>query len=292
MARVRPSSAQGRPPRKAPPESPAEIKNQRRGRQPLKFGRGNGKLPSGVLTFSLPAGHFCPHARRCLSRADPVTGRLADGPDAQFRCYAASGEAWAPSVRAARWHNARLLRACRSRAEAVRLILDSLSPFAELVRVHDSGDFWSQAYFDSWLEVARARPGTTFYAYTKALPFWARRLALAGTGHAPGAVRNFVLTASRGGTHDRLIERHGLRSARVVLSEPEAAGLGLEVDHDDCHAMRHGADFALLIHGPQPRGTPAAAAVAALRARGEYGHGAGADAARVRSGRLPLRVIG
>src|SRR5262249_57583392 len=100
--------------------------------------------------------------------------------------------------------------------------------WAGVVGVEGRGDCGRQSCFDSWLEVARARPGTTFYAYTKALPFWARRLALLGTGHASGAVRNFVLTASRGGTHDHLIERHGLRSARVVLSEQEAAALGLE----------------------------------------------------------------
>jgi hypothetical protein len=139
--------------------------------------------------------------------------------------------------------------------------------------------------------VARARPGTTFYAYTKALPFWARRLAEVGTGHDPGPVANFVLTASHGGTHDRLIGRHGLRSARVVLSEQEAADLGLEMDHDDWHARRHGPDFALLIHGPQPQGSAAAAAVAELRALGGQGYGARADAARARAGRRPLPLI-
>ena len=50
-------------------------------------------------------------------------------------------EARRPSVRRARWHNLRLLKACRSRDEMAHLILDSLSPFARLVRVHDSGDF-------------------------------------------------------------------------------------------------------------------------------------------------------
>jgi hypothetical protein len=87
------------------------------------------------------------------------------------------------------------------------------------------------------------------------------------------------------------VAEHGLRYARVVLSEAEAATLSLEIDHDDSHAMRAGPSFALLIHGAQPKGSQAAQAIAALRAQGEYGYGAKADAARVRNGRLPLATV-
>lgn len=249
---------------------------------PLKFGQGNAKLPATVTTFGLPAGHSCPFALACQSRAGRRTGRVRDGRATAFRCYAASTEARRPSVRRARWHNLRALRACRSAAEMARLVLDSLTPFARLVRVHDSGDFFSQDYFDAWLAVARERPRTVFYAYTKALPSWLARLDRVGDGRTPGPLPNFVLTASAGGTHDDLIERHGLRSARVMFSADEAAHLGLEVDHDDSHAMAPGPDFALLLHGTQPPGSPAAQAVAALRAAGFYGYGP--------SARLPLRL--
>jgi hypothetical protein len=250
---------------------------------PLKFGQGNGKLPAWVTTFGLPAGHACPFAAACRSRASRQTGHIRDGPDTAFRCYAASTEARLPGVRRSRWHNFHALRACRSTEEMARLILDGLSPLAPVVRVHDSGDFFSQEYFDAWLTVAAERPRTTFYAYTKALPSWLARLDQVGDGHTPGPLPNLVLTASFGGTHDDLIARHGLRSARVVFAEPEAAALGLEVDHDDSHAMAHGPDFALLLHGTQPPGTPAAQAVAALRRAGFYGYGP--------STRTPLRLI-
>jgi hypothetical protein len=252
-------------------------------RTPLKFGQGNGKLPASVTTFSLPAGHSCPFAAACQSRASRRTGQIRDGRDVQFRCYAASMEARRPSVRRARWHNLRALRRCRSTEEMTALILDSLSPFARLARVHDSGDYYSQDYFDAWLAVARARPRTTLYAYTKSLPSWLARLDQVGDGRTPGPVPNLVLTASRGGTHDDLIDGFGLRSARVVYSDAEAAELGLDVDHDDSHAMAHGPDFALLLHGTQPTGTPAARAVAALRRGGFYGYGP--------STRLPLRLV-
>jgi hypothetical protein len=251
-------------------------------RKPLRFGQGNAKLSSAVTTFSLPAGHFCPFANECRSKANRQTGRIKDGPNTTFRCYAASEE-MRPSLRRARWHNADALRSCETKEEMAQLILDSLSPFAGYVRVHVSGDFFSQDYFDAWQECARRRPGTLFYAYTKALPFWVRR--------KDDIPENFVLTASYGGTHDHLIEQYGLRFAKVVLSEEEAADLGLEIDHDDSHAMKPGSSFALLVHGVQPAGTPAAKAVAALRARGEFGYGKKADAARVRNGRLPLTLV-
>ncbi|MBN9520831.1 hypothetical protein J0H58_20310 [bacterium] len=192
-------------------------------------------------------------------------------------------EARRPSVRHARWFNLRALKKCKTTEQMARLILDSLSSFARLVRVHDSGDFWNQDYFDAWLRVARERPQTTFYAYTKALPNWLARLDQVGDGRTPGAIPNLVLTASYGGTHDDLIDQYNLRSARVVFSPHEADALGLEVDHDDSHAMTHGADFALLLHGAQPAGSQAAAAARSLRNAGFMGYG--------KSSRVALPVV-
>jgi hypothetical protein len=172
----------------------------------------------------------------------------------------------------------------------VDLILASLLPGAPVVRIHTGGDFWSQRYFDAWLDVAHQRPRTIFYFYTKSLRYWVSRLEEVGGGHTPGSVSNFVPTASWGGRDDHLIEAHSLRSARVVYSEAEADSLGLEIDHDDSHAMQHGPDFVLLIHGSQPTGTDAARAVSALRAQGEYGYGEKADAIRTQHGRFPLTL--
>ena len=151
--------------------------------------------------------------------------------------------------------------------------------------------FFSQRYFDAWLEVARQRFKTAFYFYTKSLRYWLTRLEDVGDGHTPATVPNFVPTASWGGRDDHLIEAHSLRSARVVYSKEEAESLGLEIDHDDSHAMRHGPDFVLLIHGPQPAGSEASKAISALRDQGEYGYGQKADAIRAQHGRLPLPLI-
>ncbi len=249
--------------------------------QILKFGNGNAKLDQAIFTFSLPATHSCPGARECKVRADRHTGKIKGGPDTQFWCYATMMEMRHRTVRNARWHNFDLVRG-KAKSKVIDTILCSLTPFAGYVRVHDSGDFFSQTYFDAWMEVARQRRRTLFYAYTKSLVYWVARV-----GTVPD---NFVLTASWGGTHDHLIDEYDLRSARMVLNKEEAERLGLEIDHDDSHAMMNpGPDFALLIHGPQPAGTPASKAVAALRAQGEYGYGKRADAIREQK-RTPLTV--
>ena len=65
-----------------------------------------------------------------------------------------------------------------------------------------------------------------------------------------------------------MIEEFGLRSAKVVFSQQEADDLGLEVDNDDSHACdptRANQDFALLIHGVQPKGSKAAEALKILK---------------------------
>jgi hypothetical protein len=147
------------------------------------------------------------------------------------------------------------------------LILKSLHPSINKVRLHESGDFFSQEYFDAWINVARYRPNTLFYAYTKALPFWLNRM------NAVNTLSNFVLTASYGGTHDHLIAQHKLRFAKVVYSIQEAEELGLEIDHDDSLASANGKSFALLLHGVQHTNSEASKAVSELRKVGWYGYG-------------------
>jgi len=235
--------------------------------QSLKFQVGNAKLNDKVNTFSLPAGQSCPFARDCKSCVKvSASGKasIVDAPTCKFRCFAAVAEAMYPSVRAARAFNFGLLLAAESVPAMVALIEASLpkAKGRKATRVHVSGDFFSQNYFDAWMTVVRNHPEQCFYAYTKSLPFWVARL-----GEVP---ENFVLTASYGGAHDALIVKHGLRSVRVVFTEQEAASQGLEIDHDDSHAMKAGPSFALLIHGVQPAGSAAAKAKAALKGKGSY----------------------
>lgn len=234
----------------------------------LKFGQGNSKLAPNIFTFSLPAGYACPGSFHCRSQAVKTNKgfRIKDGPACQFRCFAAIDEVLKPNVRLQRWHNFNLLKG-KSRAEMESLIRNSMPKpnWKFMVRLHVSGDFFSQDYFDAWLNVAKSMPKTVFYTYTKSLPFWLARRSV--------MPKNFRLVASRGGKWDALIEKHGLRSVRVVFSEAEAAKLGLKIDHDDSLAYQGRKDFLVLIHGTQPAGSPAAAAWQALKKIGKGGYG-------------------
>lgn len=223
----------------------------------LKFGQGNAKLSVAISTFSLPAGHSCPFAKECYSKANQLTGKIIDGQHCKFRCFAASQEALYPTVRKARWHNFNALLSSPSVRSKAELINNSLPDYNEKVRVHVSGDFYNEDYFLAWLNVAKNRPNNLFYGYTKALRFLVKYRKITPD--------NFRFTASKGGTHDLLIEEHNLKYAEVVFSVEEAERKGLEIDHDDSHAIQGNKSFALLLHGRQPKGTVAGEALNKLR---------------------------
>lgn len=239
----------------------------------LHFGVGNSKLSKSISHFSLPAGHSCPFAKECLSKSDLLTGRIIDGAHCRFRCFAATNEARATTVRKARWRNFNILRDAKSEAKIGKTIQESLIHGMDKVRVHVSGDFFAERYYVAWVNVALNNPLTTFYGYTKALPFWVK--------YRKYIPNNFRFTASKGGTHDHLIGEYGLRSAEVVFSMEEAEAKGLEIDHDDSHAIAaDGKSFALLLHATQPVGTPAATAWAKLMRDGIGGYGGDSVARR------------
>lgn len=233
----------------------------------LKFSQGNAKLGKDVYTFSLLSGHACPFADKCLSKAiEQPNGKrkIQDGKNTEFRCFSASQEVMFNATYAARKHNFDALRKLRSAKAMADLINTSLPAKACKIRIHVAGDFFNQTYFDAWIRVAEVNPDRLFYAYTKSLKFWVARL-----DRIPANLR---LTASKGGKLDHMIKDHGLRSARVVFSESEAQDLGLSIDHDDGHAMGNGGSFALLLHGPQPKGSKASGALVALKSKGKGGY--------------------
>lgn len=241
----------------------------------LSFGTNNAKLAGqGIATFSLPAGYSCPGARDCQTFVDLLPGggrKIRDGKKQVHRCYAASMEAAFPSVGKSVRRNMQLLRDAGDVDKMAALIEESMpSKRWKTIRVHADGDFFNEKYFMAWMEVARRNPDRFFYAYTKSIPYWVKFMAL--------IPMNFVLTASRGGNFDKLIDEHGLREAVVVLHPQEAKRLRLKIDHDDSLARdRKVKKFALLIHGTQPQGSDAAAAIVRLKQEGvEFSYGRGA----------------
>lgn len=206
---------------------------------PLTFGIGNKKLTNAESTFSLPSGYTCPGAKDCLTKAKP-DGRIQDGRESKYRCFSASQETYHPPVRKSRWNNFVTLKK-KSMAEMALMIHKSL-PQTVLHRIHVSGDFFSQDYFDAWLKVAKRNPRMSFYTYTKSLPFLVKRL-----NKLPP---NITFVASRGGKFDYLIDKYNLRECVIVESKYQARKLKLKIDKDDSLAQNPNIrKFALLLHG-------------------------------------------
>lgn len=219
-----------------------------------------------IYSFDLQSGVSCPFAKLCRSKVKKLADgrrKIVDGPYTEFRCFSASQEATFTNVLKLREANFNFMKSLKSAGEMFRVLMQALPTNAGVIRIHVAGDFFNQDYFDAWLAVACANRDVLFYAYTKSLPYWLRRRDMIPS--------NFILTASYGGEHDAMIAEYGFRSAKVVFSEQEAAELGLEIDHDDSHAANpdiRNQDFALLIHGIQPAGSEAAAAIKQLKADG------------------------
>ena len=95
------------------------------------------------------------------------------------------------------------------------------------VRIHDSGDFFSQTYLHDWLEIARSIPDVLFYAYTK-------EVAMFRETPAVDEVTNFRYLFSTGGLQDHLIDQDSDRHADVfpTLQAMEQAGYESQDEND------------------------------------------------------------
>jgi hypothetical protein len=177
------------------------------------LGNGNTKLQKTakefnvrIFNFSIPAGNdkksgkiTCPFAGSCLKL-----------------CYAKRGM----------YRFGNVERALTKRYEAskdenfVQTITDELAKVKKdkqtYVRIHDSGDFYSPAYFAKWLEIARLNPSVRFYAYTKSHSF-IRGIELP---------ENFDLIFSLGSKNDELIDQENERHSKIFYSAEEMIDQG------------------------------------------------------------------
>lgn len=192
----------------------------------MKFIKKKTYYPQTTYEFNLPAGHSCPFARDCKIKVDRQTGKFTTT-GTKYRCYAASAERF-PGVREARWKNFEDIL----RGAPIEIPKD-----ATHIRIHSSGDFFSQEYFDKWLEVCRNHPKVKFWAFTKSIQYWVNRL-----GQIPP---NLTMQASKGSAQEDLIEKYNLKYAEV-FPDLESIPAGMPVDVDDSFAMEGTQSFALL----------------------------------------------
>jgi hypothetical protein len=156
-----------------------------------------------------------------------VSGKFTNKSES-FRCYSANAERF-PAVRNHRWNN----------FEHVKNGNKPIIPIeAKAIRIHASGDFFNQQYFDMWIDIAKDNPDVEFWAYTKSLNFWINRLA-----EIPN---NLELTASYGGNYDELILQHNLKHT-IVYNSIDDVPNGIPIDNnDDCARDKSITVFALL----------------------------------------------
>jgi len=106
---------------------------------------GNSKLSNGIATFDLPA-------------TKEVCGRACPG------CYAEKAQRIYPSVLPSR-EKKLMLSKHKAFTDAMNKAIHSLQP--HYIRIHSSGEFYSQQYIEKWAKIARSNLQRTFYAYTK-----------------------------------------------------------------------------------------------------------------------------
>ena len=192
----------------------------------MKFVK-NIKYYNGVVyEWNLPTGSTCPFAMECKVTVDRITGKF-DIHRGQYKCYAAGPERF-PGVREHRWKN---FEHTKNGNKPI------LPKDCRAVRIHASGDFYNQEYFNMWVEIAKENPEVEFWAYTKSLNYWIKKI-----NDIP---KNLILTASRGGRLDYLIDQYNLKNVTIYNSEFQVPK-NIPIDTNDDYARMPLINFGLI----------------------------------------------
>jgi len=111
---------------------------------------GNHKLTNNVKVWSIPSGMA-------------VCGRVCKG------CYAIKAQVGRYGKSVVKAREARL-----TFSKTDKFVEDisgeiQRSRKSKYVRIHESGEFYSQEYIDKWVKIAKRNPKTVFYTYSKRL---------------------------------------------------------------------------------------------------------------------------
>lgn len=158
--------------------------------------------PDGIYNWSIPAFavtlstgqnfNACPNAGACASF-----------------CYARNGTYNFKNVKSRHLWNLELTLFLPKEFKE-RMIAECQKPKMKerFVRIHDAGDFYSEEYLNNWLEIIKACPDVTFYAYTKEVSMFKRVIE-------KNCPKNFKYLYSMGGKEDNLIDLEKDRHAEV-----------------------------------------------------------------------------
>lgn len=216
------------------PETSKVVNRMAKGMN-LKWSNGNEKLnkPNGgvyrIVGFGIPADKDIVIGGETLNTCP---GALA----CRAVCYAKQGTYLFKNVIKARQHNLDMSQ----NMYFVDWAVEDLQRMRKVntVRIHDSGDFYSQEYLDKWIAIATMVADKTFYAYTKSLHL-----------NLDGLPDNLRIVQSLGGKYDRLVNLS--RSHSRIFSNDEAREREHYVDGNinDVPAIEGDIAIGLVYHG-------------------------------------------
>jgi len=197
------------------------------------------KINADLYNFGIPAFISQDGTKTC-----PNAGVCAAG------CYARSGTYGFSNVKSAYESRFELTKgdgfiaAMISEVESKLKLSKKRGKDLVLIRIHDSGDFYSLAYFLRWTKIMshfESRDDVRFYAYTKQVKMF----------QGVDVPANFNLIFSEGGKQDALIDRSRMKHARVfeTLSQLEAAGYIDGTKDDTIAAVGSQIKIGLVYHG-------------------------------------------
>lgn len=159
--------------------------------------RGNHKLPSTIGIFNLPHRTTCPGATAwCIKH-----------------CYAQKAERIYKQVIPYRYYCFELSK----RKDFVDLVNKELAHCRKThLRIHESGDFYSQAYVNKWTQIIKANPNIRFTFYTKSFHLYDFR-AMRKLPNV-NAFASIDLTTPK----ERLCKARGWKKAYIICGEVPA----------------------------------------------------------------------
>lgn len=191
----------------------------------LNWSFGNSKLGKlRTVGFGIPAYRAADGFATC-----PKAGACA------AVCYARAGMYRMPHVIKCKEEN---LAAARRRDFATVAIADLKKISNEIVRIHDSGDFFNQRYLNSWKKIAAAFPEKRFYAYTKSLHL-----------DFSGLPENFTVVQSQGGKLDAQIDKRKQHSRIFASHDARKAAGYVDGNIHDGPAIYGTVKIGLVYHG-------------------------------------------
>lgn len=182
-----------------------------------------------IANKSLEGKSTCPFAKGCLG--------------ADYKCYAQKGSyAW-PSVKNA-YNNRYLLS---KQDNFINIMNDAIQKKkVDILRLHDSGDFYSVDYLNKWVQIANDNKDVIFYAYTKSIPFFKRSKEMDTTFLLP---KNLIIIFSEGSKKDNLINTTKDRHSRIFKDINSLLKAGyVNASDNDLNAITDNKKVGLLLH--------------------------------------------